>query len=65
MVRGDPLKWKFWRIAWIVVPLVLAIVGLEIGMLTLPHGTERLLSVGEIVCGLAIVVVIARALLRR
>jgi uncharacterized membrane protein len=52
------------RIAWILVPLVVAIIGLKFGMLTLPHGAEPFLSIGEIVCGLAIVIVIARALLR-
>jgi len=51
--------------AWIIIPLVLAIAGLEIGLLTLSHGSESLLSAAQIACGVLIILVIARALLRR
>jgi uncharacterized membrane protein YhaH (DUF805 family) len=54
---------RFRRIAFILVPLVIAIIGLEVGMLRITLEPE--LAVGEIVCGVLIVLVIARALLRR
>lgn len=54
---------RFWRLAWILIPLTLAIAGLEVGMLRLTLEPE--LAIGEIVCGVIIVLVIARALLRR
>jgi hypothetical protein len=38
---------------------------IQVGMLTLPRGADPLLSIGEIICGLAMIIVIARALLRR
>lgn len=53
------------RVLWIVVPLIGAVVGIEVGSLTLTDGREPLLSIGEIACGVALVLVVARALLRK
>ncbi len=51
------------RVLWIVLPLLLAIAGIETGLLTLPNGGEPLLSIAEIACGVLIVIVLAQALL--
>jgi hypothetical protein len=53
------------RVIWIFAPLGLAVAAIEFGMLTLPNGTEPVLSLAEIVFGALVVIVVARALLRR
>ena len=55
---------KIIRIAWVVLPLALALVGIEIGCVSLVSQTEPVISIALIVCGLVIVGVMARAALR-
>ena len=67
MIQLDrPHRSKFAQIARVVGPLLLAFLSIEVGAVSLRLGFEQYLSLGEIVCGLAIIIVIAsRALLRR
>src|SRR5580658_8780850 len=50
------LRRAFW-----IVPLLLAIVGIEIGLDTLPRSTAPILLIAEIACGAGIVLVFVRA----
>jgi hypothetical protein len=53
------------RVLWICGPLGLALPAVEVGMLTLPNGTEPVISIAEIIFGVLLIIIIARALLRR
>jgi hypothetical protein len=53
------------RVIWIFAPLGLAVAAIEVGMLTLPHGAEPVLSIAEIACGVLLAIVVAQPLLRR
>jgi hypothetical protein len=49
------------RVLWIVLPLLLAIAGIEVGLLTLPRSNAPILLIAEIACGVVIVIVLVRA----
>ena len=52
------------RVAWIVVLIALGILCIEFGAITLIYDNEPLRSVGEIICGVLLVLVITRSALR-
>lgn len=55
----------FTEIAWIAVPLSLGIVAIEIGSISITAGTEPVLSTGEIICGVALILIVVRAMMQR
>jgi hypothetical protein len=52
------------QVRW-TIPLLLAIAGIEVGLRTLPDGAGLILSFAEVACGIGIVVVLAKAALRK
>ncbi len=49
----------------VVIPLGLGIAAIEIGAISLVDGLEPVLSIAEIACGVTILLIFARAALRR
>ena len=63
LVDERPSRSLFAQIAW-AVSVVLAIVCLGAGFVSLHYGSRPVIAAAEIICGFAIVLVLARAAMR-
>ena len=55
---------KVARASWLIVSILLGIVGIDLGFDSLLSGAEPLLATVQIICGMAVVTVFGRALIR-
>jgi hypothetical protein len=56
---------KITLIAWIAVPLLLAVISIEVGSLALVSGRDTGIALPLVICGVLLIAAVARVLLRR